>query len=305
VAGSGPTDVWAAGVFAGGGAAVGRWNGRSWSEQEVLPAGQGTKTSVVIQSVWANNPDDAWAVGASADGAAMLRWNGAAWARVSLSPPSGILLDPVYGGGFGRIWGSGPNDVWTGAVDSALRPILFHFDGTAVKLLTNVFSSEMHVALPLLPPTGFSGTGPSDVWAVEPGPPGQIVHWDGAAWSIKFVGSGTFQPLATWGSGPDDVWVVGASGTTDHFVTGTGYVAGPASNLVHWDGKDWSLIPSGTTAKLSAIWGSGPGDVWAVGDGGTIVRWNGQAWSPVASGTTDALLGIWGSGPDDVWAVLK
>jgi hypothetical protein len=132
-----------------------------------------------------------------------------------------------------------------------------------------------------------------------------MLHWDGTAWSIKFLGSGTFKPLATWGSGPKDVWTVGAVGTTDHFQTGTGYVTGPATNMMHWDGEVWSVATSGTTATLSAIWGSGSNDVWAVGDAGTILHWNGQAWSPVASGTTDALAGLWGSGPNDVWAVMK
>jgi len=65
------------------------------------------------------------------------------------------------------------------------------------------------------------------------------------------------------------------------------------------------MVGRGTTANLSAVWGSGPNDVWAVGDNGTIVRWNGAVWSPVASGTTNDLLGIWGSGPDDIWAVMN
>jgi hypothetical protein len=88
-------------------------------------------------------------------------------------------------------------------------------------------------------------------------------------------------------------------------VAGTGFVDAPASNVMHWDGKAWSAVESGTSARLVAVWGSGPKDVWAVGDKGTIVHWNGAVWSPVVSGTTDALLGIWGSRPDDIWVVMQ
>jgi hypothetical protein len=300
VAGSGPADVWAVGTFAGGSGAIGHWSGASWSEEEVLPPTQDTHTSatVAVQSIWASNPGDAWAVGSTADGPAILRWDGAAWSRVALDL-SAAVLDPVNA--FGGLWGSGSNDVWVGAVGTDHRPTVFRFDGTAWKQVMlaapNTFS--------LLAPTGFSGTGPSDVWVVEPGPSEQIVHWDGSAWGIKFLGNGTFQPTATWGSGPNDVWAVGVVGTTGQFVVGTGYVTGPAGNIIHWDGKVWSMVDSGTTANLSAVWGGGPNDVWAVGDKGTIVRWNGAVWSPVASGTTNDLLGIWGSGPDDVWAVMN
>jgi hypothetical protein len=306
VAGSGPADVWAAGAFAGGSGAVGHWNGDSWSEEEVLPPGQDARKSVVVQRIWANTHDDAWAVGAAADGPAILRWNGAAWARFAVDVTGILPLDPIYGGGLGGIWGSGSNDVWVGAVDTAFRPILFRFDGTGWKQLPNALpKSDVPAGFPLSVPTGFSGTGSSDVWLVESGPPGRLAHWDGSAWTIKFVGNGTFQPLATWGSGPDDVWAVGAPGTTGQFVAGTGFVDAPASNVMHWDGKAWSAVESGTSARLVAVWGSGPKDVWAVGDKGTIVHWNGAVWSPVVSGTTDALLGIWGSRPDDIWVVMQ
>jgi hypothetical protein len=299
VGGSGPADVWAVGSFPGGSGAIGHWNGVSWSEEEVLPPGQNPVKSVAVQSVWASARDDVWAAGTAADGPALLHWNGAAWSRASFDVP-GIVLDPTYSS-FGGFWGSGSNDVWLGLV-SSLKPTVLHFDGTkweATKVVDmNTFG--------LSPPMGLSGTGPSDIWAILPGQAAQIVHWDGSAWSVRFLGSGTFQPLATWDSGPNDVWAVGAPGTTDNFVVGTGYVKGPVSNMIHWDGQVWSAAANvtGTPTSLSAIWGSGPDDIWAVGSG-TIMHWNGQSWSVVVNGTMGVLEGIWGSGPDDVWAVMK
>ena len=64
---------------------------------------------------------------------------------------------------------------------------------------------------------------------------------------------------------------------------------------------------------LTAVWGSGSNDVWAVGVPVTsvpfvIVHWDGAAWS----GSPSPLGGfsgyrsnesVWGSGPNDVWVV--
>ena len=79
--------------------------------------------------------------------------------------------------------------------------------------------------------------------------------------------------------------------------------AGERGQVVHWDGKRWRRISSGTTRTLRGLWAAGSGDLWVVGDGGTILHWNGTALSPVASGTTSDLRAVWGSGPGDVWTV--
>jgi hypothetical protein len=40
----------------------------------------------------------------------------------------------------------------------------------------------------------------------------------------------------------------------------------------HWDGSTWTSDPSGTTNSFYGVWGSGAGDVWAVGTYGTILE---------------------------------
>jgi hypothetical protein len=52
---------------------------------------------------------------------------------------------------------------------------------------------------------------------------------------------------------------------------------GQVGEIVHWDGKTWTAVASGTTADLASVWGSGPDDVWSVGWDGTILRWDGKA----------------------------
>jgi hypothetical protein len=67
----------------------------------------------------------------------------------------------------------------------------------------------------------------------------------------------------------------------------------------------WTAFDTQSTDVLYAIWGSGPGDVWAVGDHGTIRHFTAGAtrWNIIESPTTAKLRGVWGSGPSDVWAV--
>ena len=56
--------------------------------------------------------------------------------------------------------------------------------------------------------------GPDDIWAV--GYAGDIVHWNGSAWST--TASGTTSNLSdVWGSGPDEVWAVGVGGAVLHY----------------------------------------------------------------------------------------
>lgn len=52
---------------------------------------------------------------------------------------------------------------------------------------------------------------------------------------------------------------------------------------------------------LTAIWGSGKDDVWAVGAAGTAIHWDGTSWKahPIPTGHT--LFGVWGTGSGELW----
>ncbi|HEY3447260.1 MAG TPA: hypothetical protein VGK67_12885 [Myxococcales bacterium] len=91
-----------------------------------------------------------------------------------------------------------------------------------------------------------------------------------------------------WTGASDDVWAVGAHGMA-----------------LHWDGKAWSRVLTGTAARLHDVWGFSTNDVWAVGSGNTVLHWDGTAWAPVLTNLEDThqYLGIWGASPQDLWAV--
>jgi hypothetical protein len=65
------------------------------------------------------------------------------------------------------------------------------------------------------------------------------------------------------------------------------------------------VIPTDLQGEhLSAVWGSGTGDVWVVGYEGVILKWEGDVLSRLRAGSTPYYLtGVWGTGAGEVWAV--
>jgi hypothetical protein len=149
--------------------------------------------------------------------------------------------------------------------------------------------------------------------ALEPAP-GNLVHWDGTAWS-KGTSGNALSLRSVWGSGPNDVWAVGSRETPENLSPALdGSETG--GTVAHWNGTAWSEAEINTPLDLSqpfaavttfqSVWGSGPTDVWAVGiagNGDPISHWDGATWSTVKISTNPRLNGVWGSGPNDVWAV--
>lgn len=114
---------------------------------------------------------------------------------------------------------------------------------------------------------------------------------------------------------PDEAWAVGYANEG----------ASPRTLLQHWDGESWSQVqppelPGGRIAELSAVNGTGPDDVWAVGtavdatgdsegDRTVTLHWDGQDWTAVSSpnqgfeADNNELSDVVAIAPDDVWAV--
>ena len=66
----------------------------------------------------------------------------------------------------------------------------------------------------------------------------------------------------------------------------------------------WKVITKGIAGKtLTALWGSGAKDIYAVGHSGTILHNSGVTFVAVPVKLLVNLEGIWGTGPTDVWAV--
>jgi hypothetical protein len=57
-------------------------------------------------------------------------------------------------------------------------------------------------------------------------------------------------------------------------------------------------------ASFSAIWGSGPDDVWVVGDAPAALHFDGRTWNEVPYGVplSGGINTVWGAGPRDIFA---
>jgi hypothetical protein len=71
------------------------------------------------------------------------------------------------------------------------------------------------------------------------------------------------------------------------------------------DDVEWCPTKTGHPVGigLSAVWGSGPNDVWIVGAFGSVTHYDGNEWKAVPVDTHSSLFAVWGSGPNDVWTM--
>lgn len=216
--------------------------------------------------LWSNSPADIFAVGTST----ILHWDGGAWWPMT-SPGSVGRLSTLH-----DAWGSSYADVF--AVGD--YGDILHFDGIRWTEMSSGTSSSLE---------GVWGSGSRDVWAV--GHPttdilsGSLFHYDGVAWrTVPLPLPGPVPLHHVWGSAPDDVFAVGGFG-----------------RVLHFDGRAWSVMESGTTRHLFGVWGSSAKNVYAVGQAGTVLHFDGAAWRAIELPfpvSTD-LHSVWlGSGTD-------
>jgi hypothetical protein len=176
-----------------------------------------------------------------------------------------VVHSPVFGSGQATaISADSANDIWI-LVDGGT---FLHFDGMKWSSVASAFGTTSVTAL-----------SPTDVWAtgtVVGGTTGgrhprqfgkaAIEHWDGTSWSIVASpnpnpgGASTLQGIAAISA--NDIWAVGAFG-------GTSAVPSEFTLTEHWDGTNWSIIPSPSPAanqnQLFAVTALSDGTVAAVG----------------------------------------
>jgi hypothetical protein len=165
---------------------------------------------------------------------------------------------------------------------------------------------------------GVSAVSTSQAWAVgeqsrsSPGPLAE--RWNGTAWSKVRVplppgaSGGTFNGVDDLS--PGNAWAVGSASTSGSTFT--------QSLIEHWSGGHWSVVPSpdpGVSNTLTAIGGTGPKDLWAVGwfEDTTqqfiamlLLHWNGTTWSfttPPAEGGIQLAQAVTAIAPGNVWVV--
>jgi hypothetical protein len=194
---------------------------------------------VDLAGVWADGPDDAFAVGGAPGDyfSTILHYDGTGW-----SPVNGVAS-----GALGCVWGSGRNDVYaTIAAERATgSPLLVHWDGSS-------WSPE--TVGPQSIASGIWGSGPTDLYVGG----GWLEHGNGSGYwanqetALRYVNSGSVGLISS----------VAGSGAGDVFAAAGAY-------LVHARDGFWEQIglPSaGTINGLSVT----PSRVFIVGTMGEV-----------------------------------
>lgn len=129
-------------------------------------------------------------------------------------------------------------------------------------------------------------SGANDVYAV--GKDGAILHRDASGWTRQQSHSVEYLQ-GVWGTGPDDVYVVGDKGTILHSTS---------------RGATWAPQKNYAVELLDAVWGSDPRSIFVGGYEGIIVHTTdgGGRWMNESHLAT-SITALWGSGANDIYAV--
>ena len=106
-----------------------------------------------------------------------------------------------------------------------------------------------------------------------------------SAWRTAFDTRDAGVLSSVWGSTPTDVFMVGGV---------------PAQGEVyHYDGALWKRMDIPLVPILIWVFGFGTDDVYATGDKGTAMHYDGRTWTVLETGTRVGLWGVWGVSAGD------
>lgn len=205
------------------------------------------------------------------------------------------------------------NDVWAAGFTennkSIYQPLIEHWNGSNWKVVASP-TFEHGAQL-----DGIAAVSANDIWAVGYSTKQLLTlieHWNGSTWTIvKSPNPNTSgnQLDAIAAVSAKNVWAVGS-----YF---DNKIASYQTLIEHWDGSQWSVIPSANASNnsnfLFSVSAAAANDIWSVGEFyGTmavptlIEHWNGKRWSVVSSpnpGPYNMLNGVAAISATDAWVV--
>ncbi len=233
------------------------WNGTRWVAEPVESVPDMSQGGDLA----ADGPHDAWYTGETFDpvtgvsSSFVEEWDGRAWKLVPL--PAGLAADSLA-----DVAADGPHDVWVDGTTATGTIALAHWDGSRWTTVP-------------VPATGFAYTTlsqlmmikPGDVWLVGWGETvdetgavrdSLLMHWNGRAWSISPVPSGSGELYAA-AKATNGLWAVGDT----YHAPGVPY----AAYLLHETRAGWAQVatPTAQDAGFDAITAIPGGGIWVVG----------------------------------------
>ena len=258
------------------------WDGTSWS---IVPSPNPTTThDTFLSGVAEVSANDVWAVGGSGQ-TLIEHWNGEHWRIVASPNPPGST------GSLGAVAEVSAHDIWavgTFKNSTGGLPLIEHWDGEQWSIVAspNPTGSSFTVL------NGVAEVSAHNVWAVGRTNQSLTEHWNGKQWSIVPSPNPTGSSFTVLNGVTEvsahNVWAVGG------YFTSVGSMVFQKTLIEHWNGKQWSIVPSpnvsGSTSDiLNGVEEVSARNIWAVGvfftrsAGGLplIEHWNGVQWSIV------------------------
>ncbi len=261
-------DGWAIGTetFTGGDNIILNWDGTQWlNAGTIISPTVDNSTTVIYGDIAMLSPTDGWLVAGTFtfEQGIIMRWNGVAWTEFMTTANALVAIDMISA-----------SDGWAVASDG-FGTIFYRWDGTAWQWAAGLFQIYAFSDIDMISNT--------DGWAIGLG--GQIVRWNGNAWSA--ASSPVTMSLNS----------ISMVSTTDGWIVGDGGV------ILRWSGNSWVQVASPVTTKLNSIKMISPTEGWAVGDNGVILHWDGNTWTDVTSPTVWELRSVTFISEFDGWAV--
>jgi len=139
----------------------------------------------------------------------------------------------------------------------------------------------------------------NDIWAVgeiysdsaQPWLPYNAVHWNGQQWELKRImktGNSIISSIrGIWVFSENNIWL--AAGSVYHWTGGLAQLSYQ---------RDINTLET-----VEKLWANSPSDIYGVGNAGLIVHYDGRRWQKLESGTDVMLTDVWGT-PDgsEAWA---
>lgn len=288
-------DVWAVGSSGNGNfgqlTLIEHWDGAAWT---VVPSPNPGTNANELEDVVAVSSNNVWAVGyytASGNSSlsVILHWDGTSWTQVASPSPASFLNDlyDIDAVSANNIWAVGYS--WNAG--SAHSTLIMHWDGTSWNIIPspNANQFQNHLA-------SVSALSANDVWAagsyIHSSGKWQtlVMHWDGTAWTILptpnlLLENNYLQSISVLST--NDIWAAGYS-----CVNNCSGFGGERTFTMHWNGTDWSIIPTPDLGEDYAYFNSvtvtAPNSAWAVGvytvgsnSYNLAEHWDGTTWTQV------------------------
>ena len=273
----------------------------SWSIVKSPSVGPTSTFNAVV----AVSTKDVWAVGYSTGYNALIEhWNGTSWQVVASNAKKGTILRGITVISANDIWavGDGPGNY--NGVGVAL-----HWNGTqwSVVHTPNPAAGSVLYSVSAVSSNNVWATG--SVFYTSNGAEYDtlVEHWNGTSWKVV--------PSPSSSQSSDILQSVSVVSANNIWAVGSIYegISGYATEIEHWNGSQWSLVPppnSGSTSALNSVAAISASNVWAVGTANNqtlVEHYNGSSWSVVSSpnvGTGfNGLNSVTVVSASDIWAV--